>query len=501
MLFNSTVFLQFFAAFLLLYFLCRNSLLTRNLLIVAASWLFYGWWDYRFLALLIFSGCFDFAAGLLIARAGDSRRRKAFLAASVAVNLSLLDFFKYFDFFLGSLATLLTALHLPVHFRTLGIILPVGISFYTFQSLSYVIDVYRGQLQPTRSLLQYLAFVSFFPQLVAGPIQRGHQLLPQLARTLTINLEMLTEGLWLILWGLFKKVVVADNLAPLVEMVFDNPASTGPAVLGGTLAFAFQIYCDFSGYSDMARGLARVLGFDVTSNFNLPYFATDPRDFWRRWHITLSSWLRDYLYISLGGNRRGPTRTAVNLLLTMLLGGLWHGAAWNYVLWGAWHGLGLMVTRRWQDRSGGQARALPGWLAGPLTFLFVLFGWLIFRAGSLQRVGTMTAALLHWSAPAWLPHYLLSLSIFVVPLLLVELWQGKTQLQSDEVSKASALAPSHGERAGVRGRGVRTSGYTYQPLAILSAPAWARAGLQGLLVLAILLFWERKTIPFIYFQF
>src|SRR5215831_921058 len=349
MLFNSTVFLQFFAAFLLLYFLCRNSLLARNLLIVAASWLFYGWWDYRFLALIIFSGCFDFLAGLLIARATDPQGRRVFLAASVAVNLLLLGFFKYFDFFLGSMSAMLTALHLPVHFRTLGIILPVGISFYTFQSLSYVIDVYRGQLQPTRSLLQYLAFVSFFPQLVAGPIQRGYQLLPQLARTLTINPQMLTEGLWLILWGLFKKVVVADNLAPLVEMVFDNPVSSGPAVLSGTLAFAFQIYGDFSGYSDMARGLARVLGFDVTANFNLPYFAMDLRDFWRRWHITLSSWLRDYLYISLGGNRRGPNRTAVNLLLTMLLGGLWHGAAWNYVLWGAWHGLGLMVTRLWQD--------------------------------------------------------------------------------------------------------------------------------------------------------
>jgi len=335
MLFNSTVFLQFFAAFLLLYFLCRNSLVARNVLIVAGSWLFYGWWDYRFLGLLIFSGCFDFVAGLLVVRAGEGRARKAMLGLSVAINLTLLGFFKYYDFFAGSLAALLARLHMEIDVHTLGIVLPVGISFYTFQSLSYVIDVYRGQMQPTRNLLHYLAYVSFFPQLVAGPIQRGHHLLPQLARTLAINRAMLEAGVWLILWGLFKKVAMADNLAPMVEMVFGDPSAAAPAVLSGTLAFAFQIYGDFSGYSDVARGLAKILGFELQDNFNLPFFASDLRDFWRRWHISLSSWLRDYLYISLGGNRQGAGRTSINLLLTMLLGGLWHGAAWNFVLWGA----------------------------------------------------------------------------------------------------------------------------------------------------------------------
>lgn len=465
MLFNSSVFLQFFGAFLLLYFLCRNSLFARNLLIVAGSWLFYGWWDYRFLGLLIFSGCFDFVAGLLIAGATTSRKRKLFLSLSVLINLSLLGFFKYFNFFTESIAPLLNGLHLGS--PNLGIILPVGISFYTFQSLSYVTDVYRGQLKPTHSLLQYLAFVSFFPQLVAGPIQRGHQLLPQLGRTLTIKYEMISEGVWLVVWGLFKKVVVADNLAPLVEMVFDHPSPSGPMIASGTLAFTFQIYGDFSGYSDIARGLAKTLGFEVSTNFNFPYFASDLRDFWRRWHITLSCWLRDYLYISLGGNRKGAWRTSLNLMLTMLLGGVWHGAAWNFVVWGAWHGMGLLANRWWHQRASTRTRALPTWLSTLATFCFVLYGWLIFRAGSLQRVCTMTTGLLNWTAPGWLAHFLVSLFLFVVPMLLLELWLYRGR---------NAVAP-----VGTRG--------------------WIVVGLQAILVLGILFFWEQRSLPFIYFQF
>ncbi len=466
MLFSSTIFLQFFAAFLLLYFLCRNSLRARNGLIVAGSWVFYGWWDYRFLALLIFSGCFDFAMARLLAQSISQRRRKLMVACSVALNLSLLGFFKYCDFFIQSLTDLLRHLGLQAHPETLGIILPVGISFYTFQSLGYVIDVYRREFRACQNLLQYLAFVSFFPQLVAGPIQRARHLLPQMQRTLLITPEMLGEGIWLVLWGLFKKVFMADNLAPLVRMIFDHPKPGGPAVLAGALAFAFQIYGDFSGYSDIARGLGKILGFDLQVNFDLPYLATNLREFWRRWHISLSFWLRDYLYISLGGNRKGPARVAANVLLTMLLGGLWHGAAWNFVLWGAWHGLGLVANRVWQARS--PHRGLPRWLAWPLTFLFVLYGWVIFRAGSWERVSVLTAALAHWTAaPAWLPHYILALSFFVAPLVLLELWQHKTN---------DTLAP-------------------------LALPNWCRGTLQALLVLGLMLFWERKSIPFIYFQF
>jgi len=461
MLFNSTVFLEFFAAFLLLYCLCRKSLVARNGLILAGSCLFYGWWDWRFLGLLLFSGCFDFASGLLIGGSSNPRWRKLLLCLSLAVNLSILGVFKYFDFFVGSLAALLSPLHLNL--RTLGLILPIGISFYTFQSLSYVIDVYRGQMEPTRSLLHYLAYVSFFPQLVAGPIERAHDLLPQFQRTLVIDNEMITEGGWLIVWGLFKKVVVADNLAPMVEMAFDNPSVTGPAVLCGAVAFAFQIYGDFSGYSDVARGLARLLGFKLSMNFNLPYIATSLREFWRRWHISLSSWLRDYLYISLGGNRTSEARTHVNVLLTMLIGGLWHGAAWNFVLWGAWHGAGLVANRWWQQRF----RRLPDWIAWPLTFLFVLYGWILFRAGSLQHVVQLTCALPSWDAPAWLENYLVSLAVLVGPLIAVEFWQKRAN----------------------------------DPFAPLKARPHLFGLLQGGLFLAVVLFWEKKAIPFVYFQF
>ncbi len=461
MLFNSTVFLEFFAAFLLLYFLCRKSLPVRNLLILAASCLFYGWWDWRFLGLLLFSGCFDFTSGLLIATAATRRRRKALLCLSLAVNLSLLGFFKYYDFFVGSLVALLSPLHLNL--RTLGVVLPIGISFYTFQSLSYVIDIYRGQMQPTRNLVRYLAYVSFFPQLVAGPIQRARDLLPQFERTLVIDNEMILEGAWLIVWGLFKKVVVADNVAPLVEMVFDNPAVSGPAVLCGAVAFGFQIYGDFSGYSDVARGLARVLGFRLTLNFNLPYLATDLRAFWRRWHISLSTWLRDYLYISLGGNRKGEARACLNVLLTMLLGGLWHGAAWNFVLWGAWHGAGLVANRCWQQRFP----RLPDWASWPLTMLFVLYGWILFRAGSLTQVLELTRGIFVWDAPVWLPNYLLSLAVVAGPLVAIELWQHRAK---------NDLAP-------------------------LAARPALLGLLQGGLFLSVVLFWETKAVPFIYFQF
>jgi alginate O-acetyltransferase complex protein AlgI len=466
MLFNSTVFLQFLSAFLLLYFLCRRSLFQRNLLIVGGSWLFYGWWDWRFLGLLIFSGCFDFVVGLLLGMKTTARKRKLVLRLSLATNLCLLGFFKYYDFFVGSMADLLTRLNVPFQASTLGIILPVGISFYTFQSLGYVIDVYRGQMQPTRNLLHYLAYVSFFPQLVAGPIQRGHDLLPQLQRTLIITRPMIEEGAWLILWGMFKKVVLADNLAPLVELVFGNTTPSGPAMVVGALAFAFQIYGDFSGYSDIARGIAKLLGFELRQNFELPYFAADLRAFWRRWHMTLSSWLRDYLYISLGGNRRGTLRTYANVLITMLLGGLWHGAAWNFVLWGAWHGVGLVCTQVWQKHRS-PSWSLPLWLSLPATFLFVLYGWILFRAGSLAHICQITSALAIWTTPTWFPHYLWSLLILIAPLAAVEIWQKRVDNQ----------------------------------FAVLAAPLWLRSSIQGGLLLAVLLFWEKKSVPFIYFQF
>jgi D-alanyl-lipoteichoic acid acyltransferase DltB (MBOAT superfamily) len=375
MAFDTFVFLQFFVALLLLYWLVRRSLQARNLLIVAASYLFYGWWDYRFLALILFSSLLDFAVGLALEREAQPRRRKGWLLLSLTGNLGVLGFFKYYDFFVESFGALATKLGWPVEARTLNIILPVGISFYTFQTMSYALDVYRRQMPATRSLTNFLAYVSFFPQLVAGPIERAQHLLPQFERTRNLTRPMLEEGVWLILWGLFKKVALADNFAPLVEMAYEQPAATAPVVVLGTIAFGLQIYCDFSGYSDIARGLARVLGFDIMVNFDVPYAAASLREFWRRWHISLSSWLRDYLYISLGGNRCGEGRTYLNLLLTMLLGGLWHGASWNFALWGLWHGLGLAVERRFgaaRPRGpDGSALTLQRSLCWASTMLFV----------------------------------------------------------------------------------------------------------------------------------
>jgi alginate O-acetyltransferase complex protein AlgI len=471
MLFNSGVFLKFFTGFLLLYWLVRNHLRARNILIVAASYLFYGWWDYRFLGLILFSSVLDYLVGLGIARQSDPGRRKLWLTASVMVNLGILGFFKYFDFFVTSFAAALQKMGVPFQTFTLGIILPVGISFYTFQAMSYTIDVYRGTIPPCRNLMNFLAFVSFFPQLVAGPIERASHLLPQFERTLSITRPMLEEGIWLMIWGMFKKVVIADNLDALVNMVYQNTLYSGPLVVLGTIAFGFQIYCDFSGYSDIARGTARILGFDIMVNFNLAYLARNIREFWQRWHISLSTWLRDYLYISLGGNRRGPVRTYANLFVTMLLGGLWHGAAWNFVLWGAWHGTGLIIHRAWSARTGDgpdPGRFVGGrWLGWLLTMVFVFYGWLLFRAQSFDQIVNMTRSLGVFSLPAWIGSYGVYLGVFLMPLVLMELWQF---------------------RAGDLLVAVRLS-------------RRVKAALQGVLLLAIAFFWERTELPFIYFQF
>lgn len=474
MLFHSADFLKFFSAFALLYWLARGHLRARNTLILAGSYFFYGWWDYRFLALIALSTLIDYAMGLAMAGARTQTRRMVFLGISIAGNLGMLGFFKYYGFFAASMAELLQRAGLPFHPWSLDIILPVGISFYTFQTMSYSLDVYRGQIKPTRDLLAFAAYVSFFPQLVAGPIERARHLLPQFERTLRLTRPMVEEGIWLCLWGLFKKVVVADNLAPLVDMVYGADDVRGPVIALATLAFGLQIYCDFSGYSDMARGLALLLGFDIMVNFHLPYAATGLRDFWRRWHISLSTWLRDYVYISFGGNRRGIGSTYRNLMLTMVLGGLWHGAAWHFVVWGFYHGLGLIGQHLWMRRRNRKdvpkappraPRFRPGaWLA---TMVFVFYGWLLFRADSLAHIADLTTHAWAPAWPVWISGYLLNLALFTVPLVLMEAWQ---------CLAGNRLAP------------LRTS--------------WiARSGVQGVLLLGIILYWRQEGSPFIYFQF
>ncbi len=467
MLFNSTDFLVFFACFCVAYALVHNSLRLRNWLVVVASYTFYSQWDYRFTGLLLFTSVLDYTVARRLELAQSPRRRRGWLVLSVVLNLGVLGLFKYFDFFRTSFEGLLLAFGADVHWKAWNIVLPVGISFYTFQSMSYVVDVYRGHMPASRDLVRFLAYVSFFPQLVAGPIERGTNLVPQFCRTVTITAADLELGLWLVIWGMFKKVVLADNLSPLVALAYEHATPSAPMVILGTVAFGLQIYCDFSGYCDIGSGVAKMLGFKLMLNFNLPYFATTLRDFWRRWHISLSTWLRDYLYVPLGGNRGGEFRTYLNLGLTMLVGGLWHGAAVPFVLWGVWHGAGLAVNRAWEEHRSA-AFILPAWAGWFLTQLFVLFGWLLFRAGTTDSLVRILYAFGCWTVPDWWPRYLLSLCVLTAPLLAMQWWQWR---------KADLNVT-------------------------LGLPRWARGVLQALLVVVTWAFWQRdEPSPFIYFQF
>ena len=353
-------------------------------MLLVASYVFYGWWDYRFLALILFSTVVDYACGLAIA--STRQKRRVYLLFSVLVNLCALGFFKYFNFFIDSGAEALKLFGLNVDLPVLHIILPVGISFYTFQSMSYTIDIYRGRLRPTRSFTDFALFVVFFPQLVAGPVERAVHLLPQIQNPRSFSAREINNGVWLILLGYVKKLVIADRLALLVEAGFSEQSislSGGQAWLC-LYAFAFQIYCDFSAYSDIARGAAKLLGFDLMINFRAPYLARDPSAFWRNWHISLSTWLRDYLYIPLGGNQGSRPRTYRNLLLTMLLGGLWHGAGWAYVIWGLFHGVLLSVHRFYREwRRAKPVHSVIAIAQRLLLFHLICLGWLFFRAGSV----------------------------------------------------------------------------------------------------------------------
>lgn len=429
MVFNSLVFLVFFAVVYGLYRALPHR--GQNVLILVSSYFFYGWWDWRFLSLIFISTVIDYAAGLIIENADDNpRRRKIAVSVSMVSNLGILGFFKYFNFFAANLAVLLQQLGLEASVRHLSIILPVGISFYTFQTMSYTLDIYRRQMKASRSFLDFAAFVSFFPQLVAGPIERAARLLPQIQNPRTITREGMESGAWLVFWGLFKKCVVADNLALLVDGAFGGGSATGAQSLLGLYAFAFQIFCDFSGYSDIARGLSRWMGIELMLNFNNPYFALNPRDFWARWHISLSSWLRDYLYIPLGGNRKGKRRTYINLGLTMLLGGLWHGAAWTFIAWGAFHGAMLVIYHAWAEKYSPKGTVDSGrwlWPRRIAFFHLVCVGWLFFRAESMGQAGEMLVRIFTgfaWNAEA--ANMLAALFLFCLPLWLVQMLQMKT---------------------------------------------------------------------------
>lgn len=517
MLFNTPEFFIFFVVVTGLYYLLRGRLFLQNVVLLIASYIFYGWWDIRFLFLIVISTTVDYIAALMIDRGevsvkqriqgalyllvsalmfvviqydavsmernalsfsfsvdwtqvissnfgwlvfgaaiaavivmnilisyarcwNEEVRRRRFIILSITSNLAILGFFKYFNFFTENMVLLSESLFgVTPDWWTLNIILPVGISFYTFQTMSYTIDVYRRELRASENLLEFAAYVSFFPQLVAGPIERGKHLLPQFRKlrpALTWN--ACREGMWLITWGLFKKVVVADNLAVIVNAAFEpfDTLSSGGGIpedglrlLVAIYAFALQIYCDFSGYTDIARGTAKLMGFDIMINFRLPYFATSPSSFWRQWHISLSTWLRDYLYIPLGGNRGGKLRNYRNLSLTMLLGGLWHGASWNFVLWGAYHGFLLMIYRALGLRT--EKGVYPWWILGIMgvvMFHLTCLGWLLFRAQNISTISVFLQSIVlspHGSMEAWAN--LKDLFFYSWFLILFQILQGVTK--------------------------------------------------------------------------
>jgi alginate O-acetyltransferase complex protein AlgI len=440
----------------------------QNVLLVAASYLFYGWWDWRFLSLIIVSTILDYCVARAVGSAKGAGRKRLLLTISVVGNLGILGFFKYCDFFIQSAVGVLGAFGLAADVDVLGIILPVGISFYTFQTMSYTIDVYRGRMEPVRDVLAVAAYVSFFPQLVAGPIERGSRLLPQMQAPRRLTAAGAEEGFWLVVFGFFKKCVVADNLAILVERAYSASDSSSMIVIG-TIAFAVQIYCDFSGYSDIARGVSRWFGIDLMVNFRAPYFARSIQEFWRRWHISLSTWLRDYLYVPLGGNRKGPKRTYVNLMLTMLLGGLWHGAAWNFVAWGAWHG-GLLAVHRFFFSRNPEARtglvwSVAGWT---VTFVAVLVSWLLFRARSLSHALRLLETVFRGGEESLFGlGELVALVALALPVVLIDLWQERSGRQTP---------------AG-------------------DGPLLLRGVVAGILVAAVVIFGSFGGKEFIYFQF
>lgn len=428
MKFNSFEFALFMPLVVLVYWLLPRR--GQNRFLLAASYLFYSWWDWRFLSLIMASTCLDYVVGRAIFSSslnGEATKvltRKNWLTASIVGNLGILFVFKYFDFFLGSLRDALESLGFETSIYQLGIVLPVGISFYTFQTLSYTLDIYRGEVEPADNFWDFALFVSFFPQLVAGPIERAKRLLPQFLNDRQLRLTDFLFGLHLIVWGLFMKLFVADSLAPIVDKIYAQTKPTGSATALATLAFAFQIYSDFAGYSLVARGAAKCLGIELMRNFDHPYFALSLREFWRRWHISLSSWFRDYLYIPLGGARRGRLRTYVNLFLTMLICGIWHGAAWTFILWGAYHGMLLALNRFFHERRASKP-SVAAWLAGPkwlLTFGLVCLGWVIFRSQSLNHLGTRLMSLVFstWQLDWELVRNLL---LTISPLLALELLQ------------------------------------------------------------------------------
>jgi alginate O-acetyltransferase complex protein AlgI len=395
MLFNSIDFAIFLPiVFILYWFVANKNLKLQNLLIVAASYLFYGWWDYRFLSLILFSTIIDYSVGISLLKQENITKRKILLWTSILVNLGFLGFFKYYNFFLDNFTTAFSFFGTEIKANSLNIILPVGISFYTFQTLSYSIDVYKRKLEPTKDFIAFSAFVSFFPQLVAGPIERARNLLPQFYKKRTFDYSKAVDGMRQILWGFFKKIVIADNCAEYANLIFNNSADYGGSTLViGAIFFTFQIYGDFSGYSDIAIGTAKLFGFNLMQNFSFPYFSRDIAEFWRRWHISLSTWFRDYLYIPLGGSRGTNFHKVRNVFIVFIVSGFWHGSNWTYIFWGGLNAIFfipimLMKRNRANLDTIAQGKYFPNYkefMSMLLTFSLTVFAWIFFRSENISH--------------------------------------------------------------------------------------------------------------------
>lgn len=483
MLFNSIDFAIFLPiVFILYWFVTDKNLKLQNFLIVAASYLFYGWWDWRFLSLILFSTIVDYTIGRQLRNEENQLKRKILLWTSILVNLGFLGFFKYYNFFLDNFITAFSFFGQDIQANSLNIIPPVGISFYTFQTLSYTIDVYKRKLEPTKDFIAFSAFVSFFPQLVAGPIERATHLLPQFYTKRTFDYSKAVDGMRQILWGLFKKIVIADNCAEFANQIFNNSADmNGSTLVLGALFFTFQIYGDFSGYSDIAIGTSRLFGFDLMRNFNFPYFSRDIAEFWRRWHISLSTWFRDYLYIPLGGSRGGTWMKVRNTFIIFIVSGFWHGANWTFIVWGALNAiyfLPLLLTNNNRNNleTVAQGKLLPS--IKELSFMLLTFGltvfaWIFFRAENIGHAISYISEILSpsiFTIPKFAGMYDALITIILVAIFVLVEWKGR---------EGQYAISNIGQR-------------WYRPL---------RWTFYSLIIFAIGMFMSSDETPFIYFQF
>lgn len=474
MLFNSFIFFIFLGIVLPIFYVLptKNS---KNAFLLIASYFFYGYWDWRFCSLLAISTIIDFVLGQKLYKASSLKTRTSLLVISLIANLGILGFFKYFNFFVDSFQSLSNNFGWELDFLHLNIILPVGISFYTFQTLSYTIDIYRKRLEPTSNFVDFALFVSFFPQLVAGPIERAKSLLPQLMVKLKPNSEQLKQGVTLIIIGLFRKVMIGDTAGRYVDNIFGNlELYKSVEILAALVLFSVQIYADFSGYSHIARGTAKLMGVELMKNFEQPYLSRNITEFWRRWHISLSSWLKDYLYISLGGNRKGEFRTYSNLMITMLLGGLWHGASWNFVIWGGIHGLYLsihkIITGRNKIKTDNIVKPTVGnVLYVFITYVLVTFTWIFFRSTSWETTKLFFNKMILWETSEYTLLFVTVAISYLVITLMFDLFEYVTN--------------SHTYILRIRSRGIK--------IGILSM----------MLLVTLIYMFQSEPLPFIYFQF